>query len=132
MNIRVLQLLQQAAPVLLRHLDAYLELAEQDMAATKTDAVARLQLIAVFCISALFMLFMGCVLVIAITWDGPNRVLAIVFMGGIFTALAVASGLYLVNRRATKPFMGVRREWQQDRELVSRLLNSNTEKAVTE
>jgi uncharacterized membrane protein YqjE len=122
MDLRTLQSLQQAIPVLLRHLGAYLELAEQDMAATKAEAVARIRLIVVFSISGFFAILMSCILVIALTWDGENRVFAIIVMGCIFTALTAASGLYLAQLRPAKPFDAVRREWRQDRELIDRLL----------
>jgi uncharacterized membrane protein YqjE len=122
MDLHTLHSLQQAIPVLLRHLGAYLELAEQDIAATKAEAVARVRLIVVFSISGFFTILMTCILVIALTWDGDNRVFAIVFMGGIFTALTAVSGLYLAQLRASKPFDAVRREWRQDRELIDRLL----------
>jgi uncharacterized membrane protein YqjE len=124
MDLRTLQSLQQAIPVLLRHLGAYLELAEQDMAATKAEAVARLRLIIVFSVSGFFTILMACILVIALTWDGENRVFAITFMGCIFTALTAASGLYLAQLRSSKPFDAVRREWRQDRELIDRLLRN--------
>jgi uncharacterized membrane protein YqjE len=127
MDFRTLQSLQQAIPVLLRHLGAYLELAEQDMAATKVEAVARLRLIIVFSVSGFFAILMSCILVIALTWDTDNRVFAIVFMGCLFTALTAASGLYLARLRASKPFDAVRREWRQDRELIDRLLANGNE-----
>ena len=127
MDLRTLHSLQQAAPVLLRHLGAYLELAEQDMAATKAEAVARFRLIIVFSISGFFTILMTCILVIALTWDGENRVFAIVFMGCVFTALTAASGLYLAQLRPSKPFDAVRREWRQDRELIGRLLAGDNE-----
>jgi uncharacterized membrane protein YqjE len=122
MDLRTLQSLQQAIPVLLRHLGAYLELAEQDMAATKAEAVARLRLIIVFSVGAFFTILMSCILVIALTWDTENRVFAILFMGCVFTALTAVSGLYIAQLRPAKPFGAVRREWRQDRELVNRLL----------
>jgi len=127
MDLRALRSLQQAIPILLRHLGAYLELAEQDMAATKAEAVARLRLIIVFSVSGFFTILMACILVIALTWDGDNRVFAIIFMGCIFTALTAASGLYLAQLHASKPFDAVRREWRQDRELINRLLDNGEE-----
>jgi len=127
MDLRALRSLQQAIPILLRHLGAYLELAEQDMIATKAEAVARLRLVIVFSVSAFFTILMVCILVIALTWDGENRVFAIIFMGCVFTALTAASGLYLAQLRSSKPFDGVRREWRQDRELIDRLFVDDDE-----
>lgn len=43
MGIGTLLPLQRAAPVLLRHLSAYAELAEQDLAVSRADVVARLR-----------------------------------------------------------------------------------------
>ena len=127
MDLRTLRSLQQAAPAVLRHLGAYLELAEQDIAATKAEAVARMRLIIVFSVSGFFTILMACILVIALTWDSENRVFAIIFMGCIFTALTAASGLYLAQLRSSKPFVAVRREWRQDRELIDRLLANDEE-----
>ena len=127
MDLRTLQSLQHAIPVLLRHLGAYLELAEQDMATTKAEAVARLRLIIVFSVCGFFTILMSCILVIALTWDGENRVFAIVFMGCVFTALTAASGLYLARAQASKPFDAVRREWRRDRELIHRLFENDSE-----
>jgi len=124
MNIRALL---QVAPILFRHLEGYFELAEQDIAATKAQAVARLRVVAIFCVSALFMLLMLCVLVIALTWDTDYRVLAVALVGGFFTVVTVASGFYLAQLQPTEPFMELRREWRQDRQLIYRLISGDDE-----
>jgi len=123
MDIRTLQSLQQAFPILLRHLGAYLELAEQDLAATRTNAVVRLRLLGVCIVSGVFALLTVCLFVVALTWDSDNRLLAVGLMASIFVLVAVISGIYLGVRRTAKPFATVRREWQRDRTLVYGLLS---------
>ncbi len=125
--MRLLWLLPKAAPVLLRHLVAYAELAGLDLAKTQRDISAQLLASALIVIGAVFALFMGCLLVIAYTWDTPYRVAAIAWMGGGFLLIAVLAALYRSNvSRAQAPFLsGVRREWQEDRVILERILASD-------
>jgi uncharacterized membrane protein YqjE len=62
--------------------------------------------------------------VVAATWDTPNRVSAIAWMGGVF--LALASACLLLRSRLIRDqapvFSGLRSEWQADREILDRLL----------
>lgn len=122
MHIRSLQSLRLGIPILLRHLGAYLELAEQDLAATKINAVVRLRLLAIFVVGGLFTLLSVYLFVVALAWNSPYRLLAVGLMGGVFALLTAVTGIYLARRRSPKPFAGVRREWQQDRAVVHRLL----------
>ncbi len=122
MDIRTLQSLRLGIPILLRHLGAYLELAEQDLQVTTANAVASLRLLAVFIVSGLFTLLTVCMLVVALAWDSPYRLLAVGLMGGVFALLTTVTGIYLARRRSPQLFAGVRREWQQDRAVVHRLL----------
>ncbi len=69
---------------------------------------------------------MGCLLVIACTWDTHYRVAAIAWMGGGFLIVAVASALYRSKlARSQAPFLSsVRREWREDRVILERMLSS--------
>ncbi len=124
--MRLFWLLPKAAPVLLRHLAAYAELTGLDLAKAQREFKRRLLASAVAAIGAFFALLMGCLLVVACTWDTPYRIAAIAWLGGGFLAIALVSALYRSRVvRAQTPFLGsVRREWQEDRLILERLLST--------
>jgi uncharacterized membrane protein YqjE len=125
--VRLLWLLPKAAPALLRHLAAYADLASLDLARARREIAAEFLGAAVAAISALFALFMGCLAVVAYTWDTPHRVSAIAWMGGGFLALAIAAAAYRANavRAKSQLLASVRREWQEDRVILERILSSD-------
>jgi uncharacterized membrane protein YqjE len=125
--VRLLWLLPKAAPALLRHLAAYADLASLDLARARREIAAEFLGAAVAAISTLFALFMGCLAVVAYTWDTPHRVSAIAWMGGGFLALAIAAAAYRANaaRAKSQLLASVRREWQEDRVLLERILSSD-------
>lgn len=119
-------LLAPLVPAVLRHLEAYAEIAGED-ARDAASAVARRLLALLLAAAASFIaLLMVCVWLLALTWDGPWRTwtaagLALAFAAG-------AAGLAIpVLRRRTKPedllFPRVRQEWKRDRVLIDRALN---------
>ncbi len=124
--MRLLWLLPKMAPVLLRHLVAYLDLAGQELEQTQRDFRARMWAGAVVGLCVFFVILSGCLLVVALTWDTPYRVAAVAWMGGLFLLVAVVAAVYraqVINRE--RPFFGaVRREWQEDRVILERLLSS--------
>jgi uncharacterized membrane protein YqjE len=73
----MLWLLPKAAPALLRHLAAYVELASLDLEVTRREFEAKIFASVLLGICALFLLLMICLLVVACTWDTPYRVTAI-------------------------------------------------------
>jgi uncharacterized membrane protein YqjE len=125
--VRLLWLLPKAAPALLRHLAAYADLASLDLARARREIAAEFLGAAVAAISTLFALFMGCLAVVAYTWDTPHRVSAIAWMGGGFLALAIAAAAYRANavRAKSQLLASVRRQWQEDRVLLERILSSD-------
>jgi uncharacterized membrane protein YqjE len=114
--VRVLWLLPKVAPALLRHLAAYIELIGYDLARTQREIAASIVAFVIVAVSLFFALLMGCVAVIALTWDTPHRVLAIVCMGGAFLGLAIIALIYRSNvLREQGPFLAsVRQQWQED------------------
>ncbi len=108
----------------MRHVGAYIELAELDLARAQRELTAQLVAIVVVAICALFAVILACLGVVAYTWDTPNRVPAIAWMGGGFLVLAIAAAIYLVRlARARSPLLAdVRREWQEDRVILERIL----------
>ena len=125
--MRLLWSLPKAAPALLRHLAAYIDLASLDLARTRREIGAEFLATAVAAVCGLFAVLLGCLAVVACTWDTPHRVTAIVWMGGGFLAVAIAAAVYRANAvRAKSEFLGsVRRAWEEDRVLLERILSSN-------
>jgi uncharacterized membrane protein YqjE len=125
MQLRLLWSLHKAAPSVMRLLGCYAELAAQDLAQMQRDLGARLVAIAILVFSAFLFVLSVCVLIVALTWDTPHRIGAIIGMGGAFLILAVAAALSHSKLRASQaPFLAsVRREWQEDRVIVEQLLS---------
>jgi uncharacterized membrane protein YqjE len=125
--VRLLWSLPKAAPALLRHLAAYIDLASLDLARTRREIGAEFLATAVAAVCGLFAVLLGCLAVVAYTWDTPHRVTAIVWMGGGFLAVAIAAAVYRANAvRAKSEFLGsVRRAWEEDRVLLERILSSD-------
>jgi uncharacterized membrane protein YqjE len=123
--MRALWSLPKAAPALMRHVGAYIELAELDLARAQRELAAQLVAIGVVAICALFAVILACLGVVAYTWDTPNRVPAIAWMGGGFLLLAIAAAIYLSRLlRARSPLLAdVRREWHEDRVILERILS---------
>jgi uncharacterized membrane protein YqjE len=126
MAVRLLWTLPKAAPALLRHLAAYVELAALDFARAQREVSARLLASAIVLICILFAVLMGCLAIVAATWDTPYRMAAIAWMGGGFLVVAVAAAIYRSSVvRTQSPFLAtVRREWHQDRVILERVLSN--------
>jgi uncharacterized membrane protein YqjE len=125
--VRLLWSLPKAAPALLRHLAAYVDLASLDLARAHREIAARILASAILLLCALFAVFMGCLTVVAYTWDTPHRVSAIAWMGCGFLGAAAVAAVYRANiARSQAPLLAsVRREWQEDRVLLERILTSD-------
>jgi uncharacterized membrane protein YqjE len=125
--VRLLWSLPKAAPALLRHLAAYMDLASLDMARSQREIAAELLASAIVGICAMFAVLMGCLAVVAYTWDTPYRLSAIAWLGGGFAAVAVVAAVYRSKAaRARSQFLAsVRRQWQQDQVLLERILSSD-------
>jgi len=123
--VRLLWLLSKAAPALLRHMVAYVDLASLDLARAHREMAAQAVASVIILVSGFFALFMGCLAVVAYTWDTPHRVSAIVWMGAGFLLLAVVAAMRRASVARTRaPFLGsVRRAWHEDRELLERLMS---------
>jgi uncharacterized membrane protein YqjE len=125
--VRALWLLPKAAPALLRHLAAYLELVALDVARAQREISAQLIAAVVTGICVLFSILFACIGVIAYTWDGPYRVAAIACIAGGFLLLAVIAALFQGKlARSRSPFLAdLQREWQQDRVLFERIMSDD-------
>ncbi len=127
--MRGLWSLPKAAPALMRHIGAYIELAGLDLARTQRDIMAQVVASAIVAICALFAVFLICLGVIAYTWNTPYRLAAIAWMAGGFIAVAIGAAIYRARAaRARSPLLAdVRREWQEDRVLLERILSADGE-----
>jgi uncharacterized membrane protein YqjE len=125
--VRLLWSLPKAAPALLRHMAAYVDLAALDLARAQREISAQFVASAVVVICGLFAVLLACLAVVACTWDTPYRVSAIAWMGGIFVVFAIVAALYRskVVRARSELFATVRREWREDRVLLERVLSSD-------
>jgi uncharacterized membrane protein YqjE len=112
---------------LLRHLAAYAELVGEDIARHHRELTARLVASAMVAIAVFFALLMGCLVVIAITWDTHNRVTAIAWLGVGFLAVAVGAAIYRTSlvRKQTQFLSSVKREWREDRVILERILSAD-------
>jgi uncharacterized membrane protein YqjE len=113
----------------MRHIGAYIELAGVDLARTHRELTAQLVAAAVVAICVLFALLFACLGVVAYTWDTAYRVAAIAWMSGGFLVIAIAAAVYRAKvARARSPLLSdVRREWQEDRVILERILSSDEE-----
>jgi uncharacterized membrane protein YqjE len=123
--VRLLWSLAKATPALLRHLVAYVDLASLDLARAQREIAAEFLASAIALICGLFAVLMGCLVVVAYTWDTPHRVAAIAWMASGFLGIAIAAAAYRANAvRGKSQFLAsVRREWQEDRVLLERILS---------
>jgi uncharacterized membrane protein YqjE len=122
--MRLLWSLPKATPALLRHFMGYVELAGEDLEQLQRDFGARLLAGAIVGLSAFFVLLSACLAVVAVTWDTPHRLSAIVWMGAAFLLVAVIAFAYRSQVLASQgPFLGtVRREWREDRVILDHIL----------
>lgn len=125
--MRGLWSLPKAAPALMRHIGAYIELAGLDLERTQREIASQVVALAIVAICALFALFLTCLGIVAYFWDTPYRLAAIAWMAGGFVVVAIAAAVYRSQvARARSPLLSdVRREWQEDRVILERILSSD-------
>jgi uncharacterized membrane protein YqjE len=125
--VRGLWSLPKAAPALMRHIGAYVELVGLDLARTQREIMAQVIATAVVAICVLFAVFLICMGVIAYTWNTPYRVVAIAWMAGVFLLIAIGALIYRARiGHARSPMLSdVQREWQEDKVILERILSSD-------
>jgi len=111
----------------MRHIGAYVELVGLDLARAQREITAEVVALAIAAICLLFAVFMACLGVVAYTWDTAYRVAAIAWMGGGFLVIAIVAVIYRssLSRGRALLFTDVRREWQEDRVILERILSSD-------
>ena len=127
--MRMLWLLPKAAPVLLRHVAAYTELAALDLGRAQRQLAAQLIVVATMLVSLIFAAFFGCLALIVHVWDTPYRVGVIAGIAGGFLAVGVLSVIYRsrLGRRQSELFSTVRSAWREDRVIWERILAGEQE-----
>lgn len=119
-------LIGRLLPALLQHLDAYAEVAGEDVREVTAWVARRLLALLVAGACAFISLIMFCAWIVVLAWDTPWRAWA---AGGL--ALAFAAGAFALawpalKRRAAPDalfFPRVRGEFRRDRELMERAFN---------
>jgi uncharacterized membrane protein YqjE len=131
--VRTLGSESQLAPVLLRHLDAYAELAGEDLARGRAQIGLAAGGVLMLLASLLFTLEMLCLAAVAAAWDTPARMPVIFGLLSLFTILAAGALIHLrrLLRARTPVFEAVRREWEQDRRTLLSLLSGEAGPEIT-
>jgi uncharacterized membrane protein YqjE len=111
----------------MRHIGAYIDLAGLDLARTQREITAQVVAVAIIAICVLFAVFLICLGIIAYFWDTPYRLAAIAWMAGGFLVVAIGAAIYRSRAaRARSPLLSdVRREWQEDRIILEKILSSD-------
>jgi uncharacterized membrane protein YqjE len=118
--------LSRLLPLVLRHLDAYGEIAGDDTREALARVVAGLVLASAALAFGVIALLMACAWLIVVAWEEPWRAWVPAALAGLFAALAAGCYVSIGHRRSAAPdlFPRLRREWRRDRQLVERALHS--------
>jgi uncharacterized membrane protein YqjE len=115
-------------PAVLRHLQAYAEIAGADARDAAATVARRLLALLLAAAAAFVALLMFCAWLLALTWDGPWRLWAAAGLALAFAVAAAALAIPVLRRRAKpdgKFFPRVRTELNRDRELIDRAMNGS-------
>jgi uncharacterized membrane protein YqjE len=115
-------LIASLVPAILRHLEAYAEVAGEDVREAATLLARKLAAILVAAAAAFIALILACFWLIALAWDGPWRNWVAGGLALAFAAAAVLVALPVLRPRAGPPafFARTRTELRRDRELLQR------------
>lgn len=116
-----LELLPKLMQALLRHLFAYGELAYEEGVLAAQRMRRRLLGAAIACMAGMLALMMGCVWVLAATWDGPDRLLAVGALCVGFLLMALIGVAYAAGGGSRAPFQQLRAEWRSDLQQLAQL-----------
>jgi uncharacterized membrane protein YqjE len=124
--------LAAAAALVVQHAGAYADLVACEAEEARRDIGRRLQVGAWMAAAMMFAAAMGCMLVIAFTWDTAARLYAIAGLLCVFCAMALIAYLRLrgMSARQGALFARTAREWDKDRMALEKLLNGLTTSAA--
>jgi membrane protein implicated in regulation of membrane protease activity len=121
--------LTRLVPTLMRHLEAYAEVAGEDARHAASIVGRRLLALLVAAAAAFVSLLMLCAWMLALAWDGPWRSWVAAGLALAFAAVAAALAWPVVRRgfRPDEPFFPrIRSELGRDRELIERAFNGGS------
>jgi uncharacterized membrane protein YqjE len=115
-----LSLLPKVAPVAVRHLAAYVDLAAAESANAVAAMKPRLMGYALTFIAALFTLLMGCLWIMIAVWDTAWRGATAGILFAAFLLLTIGGALYASRGwlPGTRPFEHLRSELERDTRLL--------------
>jgi hypothetical protein len=122
--LSVLEALPRLALAVLRHLIGYGELLYEEGGEVARRLRRSLVGFAIAAVAGFIALELGCLWIIAATWNGPNRLTAVGALCIGFALIAVISAAYAGNVQSAgghRPFARVREEWQADMEELAAL-----------
>jgi membrane protein implicated in regulation of membrane protease activity len=124
-------LIAPLVPAVLRHLEAYAEVAGEDAREAATILARKLAAILIAAAAAFLALLMACVWLLALAWDGPWRNWV---AGGLvlaFAGLALALALPVLRPGGEPPhfFKRIRAEFGRDRVLIERAFDGRGQHA---
>jgi uncharacterized membrane protein YqjE len=119
----VLDALQRLTPAVLRHLMAYGELLCEETGEALRRSRRRALGFVVTVAAGVMALALACVLAIAASWDGPNRLWVVSLLCLLFVLVAVIAAAYTRNGTAADrpPFGRLRTEWKADMQQLAQL-----------
>ena len=125
----MLWLLPKAAPVLLRHLAAYAQLAALDLGRAKRRLVAQLVAVVTMLVGVMLAALFGCIAIIAYAWDTPYRVGSIAAIAGTFLLIGIIAAIFLsrLGQRQPALFATLRQEWREDQAIWESILSDKQE-----
>jgi uncharacterized membrane protein YqjE len=113
-------------PAILRHLQAYAEVAGEDAREAAQAVARRLLLLLVAAACAFVALLMLCAWLLALAWDTPWRLWTAAGLAVAFAIAAAGLALPMLRRSAggrSEFFPRMRYELERDRELIERAVN---------
>jgi uncharacterized membrane protein YqjE len=124
-------LVASLVPAILRHLQAYAEVAGEDARDAATVLARKLAAILVAAGCSFVALLMLCAWILALAWDGPWRTWTAAGLALAFAAIAAALALPVLRPGADPPhfFSRIRTELGRDRELLERAFDDRRQSA---
>jgi hypothetical protein len=120
-RLSILEALPRLALAVLEHLIAYGELLYEESLEAARRVRRSMLGFAIAAAAGFIAVELGCLWVIAATWNGPNRLTAV---GGLcigFVVIAVIGSAYAGAQGSGRPFQRVREEWRADMEELAAL-----------
>jgi hypothetical protein len=120
----VREVVQRLAPAVLKHFIAYGELLYDEAGEALRQSRRRVLGYAVVALSTSFAVALGCAWAIAASWDGPNRLIVVGSLCGVFVFIALIAVVFSRGARPAgqpQPFERLRAEWREDLRELARL-----------